>query len=229
MNAFTKTVRIGIAMHINANVYVKVAWDGKRLSITGVEGPMKNGDAKGSCGQIRKPDFAEFAPGWTQETADKLWSIWDRWHLNDMRAGCEHQRAAWDTSRKLELTDYTWTRKFHDQGRKAADGTLSVDEYAGWQTIVARVYAVTIGFKRPKTETPEIAALLAEGWIEAGKSEAKAAGWVYPAEHPDGLLSKPCPVCGYKYGTQWLHEDVPDDVLRWLADLPDADRQPAWV
>jgi hypothetical protein len=34
---------------------------------------------------------------------------------------------------------------------------------------------------------------------------------------------------GYSYGSKWLHEDIPDEVLRELAELPDTDKQPAWV
>lgn len=37
--------------------------------------------------------------------------------------------------------------------------------------------------------------------------------WVRPEEHPDGLLGKPCPTCGYRFGTAWLTEPVPVDVL----------------
>jgi len=33
----------------------------------------------------------------------------------------------------------------------------------------------------------------------------------------------------YRYGTAWLHEEVPDRVLYWLRDLPDTDKTPAWV
>lgn len=49
--------------------------------------------------------------------------------------------------------------------------------------------------------------------------------WVSRDEHPEGLLSYPCPTCGYKYGTAWLTEQIPADVLveirGWLdADLP---------
>ena len=46
---------------------------------------------------------------------------------------------------------------------------------------------------------------------------------------PNGLLGKPCPVCGYKYGTSWLREDVPEDILDWLANLPPSPVRPAWV
>ncbi len=75
-------------------------------------------------------------------------SIWRAWHLNHMRAGCEHQRAVWDISERLNV---------------------------------------------------------------AGSS--KAAGWVLESEHPRGLLCKPCPTCGYKYGSAWLKETLPADVV----------------
>lgn len=34
---------------------------------------------------------------------------------------------------------------------------------------------------------------------------------------------------GYKYGSAWLREEVPADVLQFLADLPATDKTPAWV
>ena len=41
-------------------------------------------------------------------------------------------------------------------------------------------------------------------------------GWLKPEEHPEGLLCRPCPVCGYRYGTSWVREEVPQDVIDWL-------------
>ncbi len=44
-----------------------------------------------------------------------------------------------------------------------------------------------------------------------------------PKLHPD-------PSCGgYRYGSAWLKEAVPEDVLTWLNGLPDTDKAPAWV
>lgn len=45
------------------------------------------------------------------------------------------------------------------------------------------------------------------------RTETRNAGWVRHEEHPDGLLSKPCPVCGYKYGSAWRKEPLPADVV----------------
>ena len=64
---------------------------------------------------------------------------------------------------------------------------------------------------------------------DRGATETKMLGWLYPKDHPEGLLAKPCPVCGYKYGTAWKTEEVPQEVIDWLFILPDTKVQPAWV
>ncbi|MDR1315697.1 MAG: hypothetical protein LBK13_02385 [Spirochaetales bacterium] len=65
--------------------------------------------------------------------------------------------------------------------------------------------------------------------LEMPEGENKMAGWITPEEHPGRLLNKPCPVCGYKYGSPWKEKHVPDDVLAWLYNLPDTKITPAWV
>lgn len=44
-------------------------------------------------------------------------------------------------------------------------------------------------------------------WVEAQR-------FVSPDQcHPDGLLTKKCPVCGYRYGSKWLREDLPAEII----------------
>lgn len=43
--------------------------------------------------------------------------------------------------------------------------------------------------------------------------------WVRPEEHPEGLLTAPCPVCGYRFGTKWLMEDMPDEAVQEMDDI----------
>ena len=99
MQPFTKTVRPGRILigHREADVFVQIIFDGKRLSITGVEGPLPSGNARGCCGQIvdTLDDIqpADVAPGWTVEGARELATLWRLWHLNDMRAGTPAQEA----------------------------------------------------------------------------------------------------------------------------------------
>jgi hypothetical protein len=78
-------------------------------------------------------------------------------------------------------------------------------------------------FAPPDAESP------LSGCYEVKKREQKAIGWTYPHEHPDGLLTKPCATCGYKYGSSWLKEDLPEAVVSFLSALPDTDVRPAWV
>lgn len=44
-------------------------------------------------------------------------------------------------------------------------------------------------------------------------------GWIRPEEHTAGLLTKPCPVCGYKYGSAWLSEPLPKEVEEEVVEL----------
>jgi len=79
------------------------------LSLSGVEGPKSDGNARGSCGQIiigfKEYDARGYmtldaitpAIGWTRESIHKLFDVWSTWHLNDMQAACEHQRARGET------------------------------------------------------------------------------------------------------------------------------------
>lgn len=80
---------------------------GQRLSITGTATGPGRYEAAGQClDEIRK--VTQFAPGWDAARRDALLDIWERWHLNDMRAECEHQRARgekWTTHPSAECPD----------------------------------------------------------------------------------------------------------------------------
>jgi hypothetical protein len=47
MRKIDKVVRPGGT--VRGSVFCRIQYDGKRLSITGVEGPMRNGDCRGSA------------------------------------------------------------------------------------------------------------------------------------------------------------------------------------
>lgn len=143
-----------------ARVYLTIRWDGENgnLSICGVEGPTKNGDAYGSCGQIvdtlHNPELTP-SDQWDAQSVAQLADIWERWHLNDMRAGTPAQM---EIIRKLVKT----TRADYDeQCQHLASVDLLIDN-------------------------------------------------------------------GYRYGSRWLHEDVPYDVIRWLEALPESPIPHPW-
>jgi hypothetical protein len=126
MENFTKVVRLGTAKTYDGHafsIYCKIEYCNGRLSIFGVEGPTRGGNAIGGCGQIvthllEKDAFREItpAPGWTMEAVERFLKTWDRWHLNDMQAGSPAQMAH--------------LRKLSDEGDKHRS------DYYGWATTV---------------------------------------------------------------------------------------------
>lgn len=80
----------------SVDVFARIEIENGKLSIRGVEGPKANGYAWGSCGQIvmSRPTIKKCAPGWNLGLVDKFFKVWERWHLNDMRAGTPEQEKA---------------------------------------------------------------------------------------------------------------------------------------
>lgn len=170
-------------------IFCKVEYKDGKLSISGVIAPKANGNCWGSCGQIydeitENLNRIEWAKGWDKAKAFQFVEYWKEWHLNNLQAGCEHQRAAKWEDERINPKDLPNSHANQDE-----KGILAI--------------------------------------------------WVYPPEakndpfvnetHPKGLLTKPCPVCGYKYGSEWKTKEVPQKVLKFLQDLPENELKPAWI
>jgi hypothetical protein len=226
--AFSRVCRLGESAHVGST-FVKIEYRDGKLSISGVEGPKANGDARGGGGQIVMSgfDIEQYAPGWDRESVAKLADIWNAWHLNDMRAGCEHQRAEHWGEEDIEVVTYRLTSEaLREKGqiKRAADDSLAKTGEAK----ITEEERLILSLPYTRTSAPDSEGV-ESGRYEVEKRETKRANWVHPEEHSRGVLGKACPVCGYKYGTRWLSEAVPADVLDWLEALPETDRTPAWV
>ncbi len=235
-----KTVRLGTELinGMQQSVYCKITLEkkdkGQCLSISGVVGPKSNGDCYGSCGQIIQSasDLSTFAPGWDKEKVGKFVQIWDRWHLNDMHAACQHQTGPeWDTSRPIHFAGYKRTKEAKRLQKAAECGELSPSVYKKSQNILA-LCEKWHGEKINEDQIPgEVLVMVKNGFLEPWHwdhiEKTERSGWVDVKD--GGILSKPCPVCGYKYGSAWLFEEIPADVIEWLFSLPDTDTTPAWV
>lgn len=218
---------------VQAQVFCKIEWDGRKLSISGVEGPTSNGDCLGSCGQIDMGfrdgtrRLSAFSAGWRDATWADFLAAWGKWHLNDLTAGCEHQRENWDTTEKLEIVTYKLTMDAYRKRNAIKDAAQRKLETEGAASVTDSEREL-LALPWTRHDAPD-ADSAASGCYEVEKRETKAAGWVTEKEHPRGLLSKPCEVCGYKYGTKWLHREIPAQVLEFLQGLPDSTIKPAWV
>ena len=226
---------------INANAFVKIEYENKRLLLSGVVGPLSSGNCRGSAGQcVDEIRAGTPTKGWTRETLDRFCDIWERWHLNDMRPECEHQRElGWPDMAKEQITLYHYRLKFEalktqKDAESAALSALRKGEMFNptpeQAAYAALPYCLDVyeslegtdaaGYYEPKKP-------LHPG--DSGFTELKYRCWVRVEESELGLLCKPCPVCGYKYGSAWMREEVPQDILDWLFNLPDTERRPAWV
>lgn len=110
-----------------------------------------------ACGQIRD-ELNEWFPEYKE---------YFKWHLNDMNAGCIHQR------------EYGWRPcpGFHNE---------KLNEICNHIPVKFPLRSnVTYSFGRC--------------WKDA--------------------VNVPCPECGYKYGTQWLYEPLPKEVIDWVYQL----------
>lgn len=245
LHNINKIVHIG--RREGMEIFCKIEFKDGKLSITGVEGPKSNGNAQGSAGQIimtykeyNPRGYAsisdiEPAPGWDTSTIKKFFDIWDNYHLNDMQAGCEHQRKLWDPTEKITVSPLHPTSKYWRESDRAKDGQMTPEEYQIWGDIVQACEAAWLHDKtrvsHPDFFKGNTKTMIEWGYLEVDqkKIEVKSAGLVYPTEHPKGLLTKPCPKCGYKYGTKWLKMEVPATVHARLYRFPDTDITPAWV
>lgn len=217
--------------------FVAVEFSRGRLSVHGVIGPRRNGDCNGSCGQC----YDEISKGipavkWNQEMLDKLIMIWKTWHLNDSRPYCNHQKElGWDRDavEMAKIYHYHMNREALSRKKKAEDASLFALQRG--ETFTPTLEQVKFASMQYSLNTPEeLGGKLAEYYeptckIGGSKVEEKLRGWLSYNEHPLGLIGKPCPVCGYGYGSKWLREEVPKDVVDWLKQLPKTDLKPAWV
>ncbi len=149
---------------------------------------------------------------------DELIDIWEKWHLNDMRAGCEHQRKL-DPYREIQVTEFRPSSAWHAMSRKATRGELSAEEYAHYSEFSPLVDAVYVGFDAPLYPFDHVQEHMRRGYVEAKEPTMKSANWVSYKTHPEGMLSRPCAECGYKYGSAWLKEALPEEVIEYINKL----------
>lgn len=242
MEAFFKVVCLGKAQGWNrrgdevaANVFCKIEFnDQGKLSISGVVGPTPSGNALGFCGQINDTPILEpnAAEGWTQELIAEFYTVWSNWHLNDMQAGCEHQRS-W-VNEEVEIAEYMLRTEIFTQQRaimEQAEIDLKEKGFASISKHNQKLLNLEIAFKAPHDRNDKyvLTGEFASYYALKG-TEKKTLSWLTEEQHPRGFLSKACPECGYKYGTKWLFKEVPHHVLNFLRHTIKATEIPyAWV
>lgn len=239
--------------HSKKPVFCKIEYKDGKLSISGVIAPLRSGNAMGGCGQISMefkhrneidddarytnlipPEHFDFSPGWDGEKWLDFLDVWKQWHLNDMSPCCTHQKAlGWDKLAGKEVTLYHFVlkmevvseqKKLEKDALEAYRNRMPLHELTPREAHILKLpYEITLSDEiAPEEYEPR------KG-LSGDYKEVKTLGWLYPKDHPDGILTKECPECGYKYGSAWHTFPVPNDVLEFLLKLPDTTVTPAWV
>lgn len=82
---------------VKRRIYLEIKYEDKKLSISGTIGENKYGYAY-TCGQIydtidprKVENTIEYTSDWNKDYLVGLINIWQKYHLNDLNANCEHQ------------------------------------------------------------------------------------------------------------------------------------------
>lgn len=228
-----------------SQAFAEIVFEEGKLSICGVVGPMSNGDCRGSAGQcVEEIRIGEPNPEWTREMLDKFCDIWERWHLNDMKPYCQHMKElGWDEQAKERVKIDTWTltkeamQKKRDAENRALECLRNGQVFRPTkdETVYARMKHSLISYNEEDVSYyygklyRDAYELKEKDCLGRPTTEYKTRGWIRYDECDLGFIGRPCPVCGYGYGTSWIKEEVPEEVIEWLFSLPETKIRPAWV
>lgn len=220
------------------------------FSITGVMRPTSNGNAD-TAGQISDSiadvlhneaslHMFKVHQGWTRERIRELLGIWEEYHLNDMRPNCEHQKQLWDLDALCHYDVFKFTNESYQRWNKIRNESfrrLAAGEQVQWTP--DEVLFMSLDSEVHVPSEPSLAEVrektlqwqtgILNTYYKYVEHISKAAVWTKEANHPYGLLSKACPTCGYKYGSNWLYKPIPASVMKTIMEFPLTTVKPAWI
>lgn len=154
-------------------------------------------------------------------TFKEIYRLWKLYHLNDMHPECKHQaelgwrEIAGETVKIYNFTMNSETSRLRSEIKdKVIKAAKNGDAYIPDET-ERKILNLEYFYKTFSEELPDDL----KDYYKFDKSETKLKGWLYPSEHPDGILTKECPVCGYKYGTKWNHFEIDENDLIKINEL----------
>ena len=225
MENFIKIINPGVVK--KGQLFCKIEYKKEVLSISGLIGPKKNGNCTGSCGQIYDDmKIINFTKEWSQKKLEKFIKVWKQWHLNDMNPNCEHQTIENGFNPEKEVNIYSyilnteiWTKQ--NSIKKLIEKEIIENKKCEISEEMQNILKLPLSFETHiEKDYP---------FYRLKEVKTQRLAWLKSNEHPEGCLCKPCPICGYKYGTKWIKKEVPFDVLKWLQDLPETNINPAWI
>lgn len=155
-----------------------------------------------------------------KKTLLKIYNLWKKYHLNDMHADCIHDINKNDI-KNIKIYEYYFKGRFYklDEQLKLLENNKYLKENIKINKQIKTYKKYHYSFKceyKPSQLSKTIRQL-----YELKNVEIKSTGWVnYNKElTPSGVLCKPCPVCGYEYGTSWNYRPIPKNDLNKIKYL----------
>ena len=175
-----------------------------------------SGNMRGyGCGQILDGIVEKYP----SSLVKMLHGLWVRNHLNDMNAGCQHQRDMLLGNDKIILKKYILKSQYTNQKQQIKDKIMQNIQKDGITNIDKESqFILNLKFSLNDIEIELNEDILQ--YYDLVKTEVKSSGWVnYSTFTPSGVLGKACPVCGYKYGTGWQYRAINNDDLLLIKSL----------
>lgn len=155
-----------------------------------------------------------------------IYRLWKLYHLNGMHPECEHQHAnGWTEQAKKEVTiyEYTTTMEAYQQKRKLKNIIIeSAKQGKIHQTTKQEQTILNLkNFFKTHLKFEELTEEQQQ-FYKPCKQENKTLGWLTQEQHPEGILSKPCEICGYKYGSAWNYFPIPEEDEKIIMSILEA-------
>lgn len=161
-------------------------------------------------------------------TFKKIYRLWALYHLNALHPECEHQRVlSWVEQAHEVISSFAFTpkddvdKKVRAAKRRAIDCLRAGESFTPTEeeTKLAVLPDMLI---LPEDKLPDDLAAYYKPdiFILSRKHEKQERrGQVRFQDDPRGILCKPCPVCGYKYGTAWKYMPIHDKDMQIIKAL----------
>lgn len=151
----------------------------------------------------------------------QIMDLWQKYHLNDLNADCEHAINEALAKKDLTIYHYSFKGDFTKlenklkliKNNKILSENIKLNKLCKTYLKYGYAFKSEFSFKQLPKSIKRL--------YKLRETEVKTAGWVTYNEAltPSGILSKPCPICSYKYGTAWCYRAIPTKDLKLIKKL----------
>jgi DNA mismatch repair ATPase MutS len=208
-----KTINFGTVNYYGKNLIAKVDIEYKEHKDGRKEGQKVlsiSGNIGNECVGQCLDTIAEYV---NTPLFNEIYRLWKAYHLNDMHPECEHQNElGWKelAQTKVNLYHFKMNREALSESKAIENATMKSLKEGETVTLSEHDRKVLSLNYSIISETEELADDL-KNFYKFDKSESKTLGWLNEKDHSQGILSKVCPVCGYKYGNSWNYVAIPEN------------------